>query len=150
MKRIFIFTIFAAICGMVAMAQGNPVITHQTSGNDRYERSFGYSQPKVEYNYARQELIIEDCDYLNITIVSQETGLLCDYEITAEGNIGVGHLPNGYYTLTVTVQTGMSYVYTFIKGGTTSHVVPTGRGGVQPNSITNDALDAIGRDRDLM
>lgn len=150
MKRIFIFTIFAAICGMVAMAQGNPVITHQTSGNDRYERFFGYTQPKVDYDNAKQELVIDDCDYLNITIISQQTGLLCDYEITSEGNISVGHLPNGYYTLTITVQTGMAYVYTFIKGGATSHVIPTGRGGFQPNSGTTDALDAMGYDRDLM
>lgn len=74
MKRIFII-ILITICGLTAMAQDRPDMTHQSTGRDRIDFVTG-SSPIIIYNGNSQTLTVNGnlfVTYFELTIKSMDT-----------------------------------------------------------------------------
>ena len=119
MKRIFTI-ILITICGMTAMAQDRPDMTHQSTGRDRIEFVFG-SNPIITYSEFSQVLTVNANIFVNhfeLTIRSVET-----YEIVfqdvfegATAAISVADLTDGkYYQVEYVDSNGLYYVKMFEK-----------------------------------
>ena len=147
MKRIYIILTLSIVCCMAAMAQNRPDIAHQTTGEDRYKKQFGYSErPVVYYDSDRKVIEISGSEeYYNVFFNSQTTDFV--WVVTAYGpsdEISVMGLLDGVYTMTVSTPVGTSFVWTFRKG-TESDLQPSGLGSIiQPKSVVgNSALDLL-------
>ena len=99
MKRIYIITILAVICGLTAMAQNNPDIAHQTTGRDRGGFALG-SVPIITYHEASQTLTVHGSvltTYFELTIKTMITQEIKFQEMFegASATIDVSDLEDG-------------------------------------------------------
>ena len=71
MKRIYIITILAAICGLTAMAQNRPDIAHQNTGRDRIEFGFYADQPTLVYDDVTNEIAVygNESEFYDVIII---------------------------------------------------------------------------------
>ena len=120
MKRLSIIAILITICGITAMAQDRPDLTHQTGGDDRSIHKIFVDMPTVVYDADAEEIIVEgsQSSYYTATITSQSTQMI-EFETIIDGEydiIDVSMLMPGTYTLTLTSSNDNSYSWTFSPG----------------------------------
>ena len=119
MKRIYIITILAVICGLTAVAQNRPDMAHQNTGRDR-EGFVIHAIPVITYNDYSQQLSIA-CDNVNffeLTITSMATHEVVYQEIFegSSATINVSFLENnGVYLIEYLDSEGTTYTTEFIK-----------------------------------
>ena len=119
MKRIYIITILAVICGMTAMAQNRPDMAHQNTGRDRGGFAF-HAIPIITYNDYLQQLTIvsNNVDAFELTITSVATHEIKIQE-SFEGSsatINVSFLDNnGVYLIEFLGSDGTTYMTEFVK-----------------------------------
>ena len=120
MKRIFIITILATICGMTAMAQDRPDVTQQTTGGNHNDiPTFSVARPSLTYNAADHEIIVNGmAEYYSVE-VKIASNLAVVFTTTVEGDMGVidvSALANDVYIITLTDDNNRLYRYTFDVG----------------------------------
>ena len=120
MKRFFIITILATICGMTAMAQNRPDVTQQTTGgNHDMVPTFSAARPNLTYNAADQVIIVNGMsEYYNVEVKLTGTNVVI-FTTTVEGDMGVidvASLGNNVYIITLTDDNDRLYRYTFDAG----------------------------------
>ena len=139
MKRFFIITILATMCGMTAMAQNRPDVTQQTTGgNHDWVPTFSVARPNLTYNAADQVIIVNgSSEYYNVevTIAGSNTVM---FTTTVEGDMGVidvASLGNNVYVIALTDDNNRQFRYTFDAGA--GVVSLRGFGNVVPNLPLN-------------
>ena len=125
MKRFIYIAILMTICGITAMAQDRPDITHQTGGDDRVKFNIVNDKPTLDYNNDTQEIIVvgSDSDYYNVTI-SESTSHAVILESVIDGVydiIDVSMLTSGSYNISLTSSHWNTYTWTFENGQVTNH-----------------------------
>ena len=120
MKRIYIITILAAICGLTAMAQNRPDIAHQNTGRDRIEFGFYADQPTLVYDDVNNEIAVygnesEFYDVIIMSASSQQVVLVTVIDGTYD-IIDASIMSNGTYTIELTSSHGNIYRWTFNQG----------------------------------
>jgi len=120
MKRLYIFTtiLLMTICGMTAMAQDRPDITHQTGGGDR-DKTPGvfFAQPTLEYDQETNLITVYGFDtfYYDVVITMQSTGMIV-WQGMIDGVCGIidaSILINGTYVIKLIDDGGRYYTWTF-------------------------------------
>ena len=91
MKRFYIIAILMTMCGMTAMAQDRPDITHQTTGEDRdivpnfteWPQPFFNTDGKIEvigcYRYSYNVTITSDNSYVWSGVIGKGHSNVIDY-----------------------------------------------------------------------
>ena len=120
MKRIYIITILAAICGLTAMAQNRPDIAHQNTGRDRIEFGFYADQPTLVYDDVNNEIAVygnesEFYDVIIMSASSQQVVLVTVIDGTYD-IIDASIMSSGTYTIELTSSHGNIYRWTFNQG----------------------------------
>ena len=120
MKRLSIIAILITVCGIAAMAQDRPDLTHQTGGDDRNIHKVFADMPTLNYDEVAQEIIVQgsQSSYYTATIVSQSTQMI-EFETVIDGEydiIDVSMLTTGSYIITLTSSNENSYAWTFSQG----------------------------------
>ena len=120
MKRFFIITILATICGMTAMAQNRPDVTQQTTGGNHEEiPTFFVANPVLTYDAADQVIIVNGVsEYYDVEVKIAGTVAVI-FTTTVEGDMGVidvASLGNNVYIITLTDENNRQYRYTFDAG----------------------------------
>ena len=120
MKRIYIITILAAICGLTAMAQNRPDIAHQNTGRDRIEFGFYADQPTLVYDDVTNEIAVygnesEFYDVIIMSASSQQVVLVTVIDGTYD-IIDASIMSSGAYTIELTSSHGNIYRWTFNQG----------------------------------
>ena len=120
MKRIYIITILAAICGLTAMAQNRPDIAHQNTGRDRIEFGFYADQPTLVYDDVNNEIAVygnesEFYDVIIMSASSQQVVLVTVIDGTYD-IIDASIMSSGAYTIELTSSHGNIYRWTFNQG----------------------------------
>ena len=93
MKRIYIITILAVLCGITAAAQGRPNIGHQSTGRDRIEFQL-VEQPVITYDAISQTMTVTGCfgiSNFELTITSMETQQI-EFQELFEGSVATFNL----------------------------------------------------------
>ena len=126
MKRFYIIAILITICGITAMAQDRPDLTHQTNSDDRDRMWLTNDMPSLVFDETAQVILVEgsESDYYIATITSQanqmvmlETVIDGEYDI-----IDVSMLTAGNYTIALTSSNWNTYTWTFNQAlGVTSN-----------------------------
>jgi len=119
MKRFYIIATILAMCGLAAVAQDRPDITHQTGGGDRIEFKTTYDKPVLTYDENALEVIVEGresafytvCVTNQLKMVVQETVIDGEYDI-----IDVSQLTSGTHIIALTSSNGNTYTWTFDHG----------------------------------
>ena len=118
MKRFYIITILAVICGLTAMAQNRPDNAHQTNGKDRIENKFFADRPSLVYDNVTNQIIVEgnDSEYYDVVITSAEqvvftTVINGEYDI-----IDASFMTTGTYVVSLTSSRGNTYRWIFDHG----------------------------------
>lgn len=118
MKRVYIITILAVICGMTAMAQNRPDNAHQTNGKDRIENRFFADQPTLVYDNETNQIIVygNDSEFYDVVITSAEQVVLItiingEYDI-----IDASCMSSGTYVVSLTSSRGNTYRWNFDQG----------------------------------
>ena len=126
MKR-YIIAILITICGLTAMAQNRPDMTHQSTGRDRIEVKLYADQPQLVYDNTTNQIAVygNESEYYYVTITSSSTLQVVfssiisgDYDI-----IDASIMSSGTYYLSLMSSHGNSYQWTFnqgLQGGTGS------------------------------
>ena len=114
MKRFYI-TILITICGLTAMAQDRPDITHQSTGRDRGGIVLFADRPNLVFDAEENQIEVygNESDYYNVSIT--KAGLVV-YTAMIDGNydvIDASILSNGTYAIALTSSHGNTYQWTF-------------------------------------
>ena len=114
MKRFYI-AILITICGLTAMAQDRPDMTHQSTGRDRGGIVLFADRPTLVFNSEENQIEVygNESDYYNVTITRAS---LVVYTATIDGNydvIDVSNMSNGIYVIALTSSRGNTYQWTF-------------------------------------
>ena len=131
MKRFSIIAILITICGMTAMAQNRPDVTHQSTGDDREKYTPVMDMPALVYDEDAQEIFVEgsQSNYYMVSITMQPTQMVV-LETMIDGTfdiIDVSSLVAGNYTITLTSSSWNNYSWTFTFDGGLSHIKTTGK-----------------------
>lgn len=119
MKR-YIIAILITICGMTAMAQNRPDMTHQSTGRDRDKVKLYADQPELVYDNTTNQIAVygNECEYYYVTITSSSTLQVVftsiisgDYDI-----IDASIMSSGTYYLSLLSSHGNNYQWTFNQG----------------------------------
>ena len=142
MKRFYFIAILAAICGMTAMAQDRPDLTHQTGGDDRIDFAFIMDMPSLVYDGDAQEIIVmgSQSDYYTVTIMSQSTQMIM-LETMVDGEydiIDVSMLATGTYIIALTSPRWNTYSWSFTQGVGLSNIKTTGKATGVLNNASGD------------
>ena len=118
MKRIFIITILITICGLAAMAQDRPDLTHQSTGRDRV--GFKIDEPTLIYDSEMNQIAVYGCgsEYYDVIITSATTQQVV-YMTVIDGHydiIDASVMTSGIYTLELTSSRGNVYQWMFDQG----------------------------------
>ena len=129
MKRFYI-AILITICGMTAMAQNRPDITHQSTGRDRGGIVLFADRPTVVFDNEANEIHVygNESDFYNVTITSATTNQVV-YTTVIDGNfdiIDASNLSNGTYVIAFTSSHGNTYRWTFNQGLQDGNILPDG------------------------
>ena len=75
MKRIYIIAILITVCGLTAMAQDRPDMTHQTTGRDRVEFKSYADQPNLVYDSETNQIAVygNESEFYDVNITSLAT-----------------------------------------------------------------------------
>ena len=119
MKRFYI-TILITICGLTAMAQDRPDITHQTGGGDRIKFGIVYDKPTLTIDNEAQEIIVEgsDSEYYIVSITHASTQAVI-LESVIDGVydiIDMSMLTSGSYIISLTSSQWNTYSWTYENG----------------------------------
>lgn len=127
MKRIFIIAILITVCGLSAMAQNRPDMTHQSTGRDRDELPSYSAALELQFN---DEGLIEvlgcENEYYNVTI-TRETAYVWNGIIGKEyGNVIAynGFETTATYLITLTSSRGTTSLWRLEYGILTGSRVP--------------------------
>lgn len=117
MKRLY-FIILITICGLTAMAQDRPDMTHQSTGRDRM--GYKFDKPTLVFDNALNQIAVYGCasEYYDVTITSQLSQQVI-YMTVINGIydiIDTSIMPSGAYIITLTSQRGNIYKWTFDQG----------------------------------
>jgi len=118
MKRIYIITILITICGLAAMAQDRPDLTHQSTGRDRL--GYKLDQPTLVYDSEANQIVVYGCgsEYYDVMITSASTQQVV-YVTIIDGHydiIDASIMSSGVYTLELTSSRGNKYQWVFDQG----------------------------------
>ena len=120
MKRIFIISILITICGITAMAQNRPDMTHQSTGRDRMGSKIYVDQPVLVYDNTSNQIAVygSESEYYHVTITLVSTQ---DVVFTATINgdydiIDASIMSSGTYNIALTSSHGNTYRWTFDHG----------------------------------
>lgn len=120
MKRIFIISILITICGITAMAQNRPDMTHQSTGRDRMGTKLYNDQPVLVYDNTSNQIAVYGSEseyyHVSITMVSSQQVVFTatingDYDI-----IDASIMSSGTYNIALTSSHGNTYRWTFDEG----------------------------------
>jgi len=117
MKRIYIISILITICGLAAMAQNRPDLTHQTGGGDRVIFNIVADKPALTFDQANHEIIVQgnNSDFYAVTASVMESEAIV-MQTTIDGEydvIDVSMLTAGNYLIALTSSHGNTYTWTF-------------------------------------
>lgn len=120
MKRYYIITILAVICGMTAMAQNNPGMAHHTTGKDRGGILSLYDQPSLVYDDVTNLIAVygNGSDFYDVIIIatsSQQVVLTTVIDGTYD-IIDASIMSSGTYNIELTSSHGNIYRWTFNQG----------------------------------
>ena len=120
MKRFYIITILAVICGMTAMAQNNPGMAHQTTGRDRIEKKLFADKPSLVYDDVTNLITVygSESEYYDVTITSASSQQLVLVTVI-DGTfdiIDASIMSSGTYYIELTSSHGNIYQWTFNQG----------------------------------
>ena len=118
MKRIYIITILITICGLFAMAQDRPDLTHQSTGRDRL--GFKIDEPDLIYDSGTNLITVIGCgsEYYDVVITSATTQQVV-YMTVIDGHydiIDASFMANGAYIVELTSSRGNLYQWFFDQG----------------------------------
>lgn len=122
MKRFNIFIITIAICGIAAMAQNRPDVTHQSTGDDRNIHKFVADMPTLSYNEEAREITVQgsQSDFYTVSIIVQSSQAVV-LETVIDGTfdiIDVSMLESSNYNIALTSSNSNTYSWTFnVAGG---------------------------------
>ena len=143
MKRIYIIAILITMCGLSAMAQDRPDLTHQTGGGDRNVFKFVNDQPTLIYDAGAREIQVTGSEsaFYNVEITSQtSTMLILQTVIDGEYDvIDVSMLTAGSYDITLISSNRNTYSWTFNQSG--------GLSSTRANSKSQNIVTIIANDR---
>ena len=130
MKRFYII-ILITICGITAMAQDRPDLTHQTNSDDRDRMWLTCDMPSLVYDETAQVILVEGSEsvYYIATITSQANQMVM-LETVIDGEydtIDVSMLTAGTYTIALTSSRWNTYTWTFSQALGVSANWATGR-----------------------
>ena len=120
MKRIYIIAILITVCGLTAMAQDRPDMTHQTTGRDRVEFKSYADQPNLVYDSETNQIAVygNESEFYDVNITSLATQQIVfiavingQYDI-----IDAAIMSNGSYQITLVSSHGNVYQWTFDHG----------------------------------
>jgi len=120
MKRIYIIAILITMCGLSAMAQDRPDLTHQTGGGDRNVFKFVNDQPTLIYDAGAMEIQVTGSEsaFYNVEITSQtSTMLILQTVIDGEYDvIDASMLTTEGYVVALTSSQGNTFTWIFNNG----------------------------------
>ena len=142
MKRFNIIAILITICGITAMAQDRPDLTHQTGGDDRNIFKFIMDVPTLTYDEDAQEIIVQgsQAEYYTVSITATPSQMVV-LETVIDGEydvIDVSMLTAGSYDISLTSSNRNIYSWTFNQSGGLSSTKANSK---SHNIVTNTAND---------
>ena len=132
MKRFYFIIILAVFCGMTAMAQDRPNITHQSTGGNRGGFAIIVDRPTLYFDSENRAIQVYGCEseYYDFTI-TEKTSQAIMISGRIDGNfdtIDATTLVNGTtYTILFTSANGNCYQWTF-DGELITGIFPDGIG----------------------
>ena len=120
MKRFIYIAIHITVCGITAMAQDRPDISHQTGGGDRIKFGIVYDKPTLTIDNEAQEIIVEgsDSEYYIVSITHASTQAVI-LESVIDGVydiIDMSMLTSGSYIISLTSSHWNTYSWTYENG----------------------------------
>ncbi len=117
MKRFYFISILITICGLTAMAQNRPDLTHQTGGGDRTIFNIVIDKPTLTFDQANHEITVQgnNSEFYAVSVSPQDSEAPI-YEAVIDGEydvIDVSTLTSGNYMIALTSSHGNIYTWTF-------------------------------------
>ena len=117
MKRFYFISILITICGLTAMAQNRPDLTHQTGGGDRTIFNIVIDKPTLSFVQANHEITVQgnNSEFYAVSVSLQDSEApICETVIDGEYDvIDVSMLTSGNYVIALTSSHGNIYTWNF-------------------------------------
>lgn len=117
MKRFYFISILITICGLTAMAQNRPDLTHQTGGGDRTIFNIVVDKPALSFDRNNHEITVQgnNSEFYAVSVTLEDSQALI-FETVIDGEydvIDVSMLTSGNYVIALTSSHGNIYTWNF-------------------------------------